>query len=516
MSPKAKRSRSKAGSVDRLTRTLVIVAACLALTAAALEVSLAVDRRVSRSENRDVGQPPRATQVNSASLSQVSPAASPAVAPVTPPACEAPGDWIIYEIRPGDTLYSLARQYNTNVESLQRVNCLQSDIIVVGKDLLVPNPAGPAASTSGQTQSVTAEPVAFVDRYVNIILLGSDKRKNDTLWRTDTIIVVSVDTERNVVRVLSVPRDLWVNIPGHGEERINTADEWGELAKSGSGPDTVKQVIQDTLGIPVHYYVRVDFQGFIKIINAMGGVDVDVECPLTDIELKAGMVHMDGDLALMYSRSRITTSDFDRGRRQRKVLMALWAKGRSMDVIPRLPALWLAMRGTFQTDIPFDTVLALGKAGARLSPNRIFSQSIGPWQVENWTTPAGAQVLLPLPDKIQELLNSFYGPIDLEFLQKISDTKVEVFNGSYRDQAAALASSQLMRAGFQLARTDTADRQDYAQSQVIVYNSEQKIAELIAQQLDLPPSAIQDQTDPTNPVNIRVILGADYDPCGTQ
>jgi LCP family protein required for cell wall assembly len=316
--------------------------------------------------------------------------------------------------------------------------------------------------------------------------------------------------------VLSVPRDLWVDIPGHGPDRINTADEWGEMAQPGTGPDTVKQVIQQTLGIPIQYYVRVDFQGFIKIINAVGGVDVDVECPLPDIELQPGMIHMDGDLALMYARSRITTSDFDRGRRQRKVLMSLWAKGRSTDIIPHLPGLWLAMRGVFETDMPFNAVLSLAKVGVQLSPNRIFSQSIGPWQVKDWTTPGGSQVLLPLQDEIRELLDSFYGPIDFEFLQKISDTKVEVLNGSLRDQAAALASSQLLRAGFQVTRADMADRQDYAQSRVTVYNSELRIAELIAQQLDLPPTAIEDQTDPTNPLNIQVILGADYDPCGTQ
>jgi LCP family protein required for cell wall assembly len=509
MSPKAKRTRTRARSSDRLTRTLAIVAVVIGLTAAALAFSLWRDRTATQAASPGAGmQPTRA--------SSLAGAPSPLPMPVTPPPCEPPRDWITHRIQPGDTLYSLASQYNTDVQSLQRVNCLEGDVIVAGRDLHVPNPAGPTALPPAHPTAAAAAPVAFVDRYVNIVLLGSDKRKNDTTWRTDTIIVVSVDTERDVVRVLSVPRDLWVNIPGHGQNRINTADEMGELSKPGGGPDAVRQVIQDTLGIPVQYYVRADFQGFIKIIDAVGGVDVDVECPLTDIELTSGMHHMDGDMALMYARSRITTSDFDRGRRQRKILMALWAKGRNMNIIPRLPALWMAMRGTFETDIPLDTVLALAKVGVQLSPNRIFSQSIGPWQVENWTTPEGYQVLLPLPDEIRELLDSFYGPIDFEFLEKISATQVEVLNGSLRNQAAALASSQLARAGFQIARTDTADRQDYAQSQVIVYNSEPRIAELIAQQLDLPPSAIQDQPDPAQSVNIRVILGTDYDPCGTQ
>jgi LCP family protein required for cell wall assembly len=437
----------------------------------------------------------------------------PSPVPVTPPPCVPPGDWVIHAVQAGDTLYSLAEHYDTDVETLKRVNCLDNDLISVDEELYVPGP--PGVTPSGAVQLVSAADVQAnqPSRYLNVVLLGSDRRQGSGTWRTDTIIVVSVDSERNVVRLLSIPRDLWVNIPGHGYDRINTADLWGELAGQGAGPELVKETIYQNLGIPIQYYVRVDFAGFMRIIDAVGGVDVDVECPLPDIELLPGLYHMDGEDALLYARSRITTNDFDRARRQRKLLMALWEQGLSLRLIPKLPALWVAMGGAFQTDIPLDQVMGLAYVGLQLKPSQIFSQSIGPWQVEDWVTPEGAAVLLPVNDEIRKLLESFYGPIDMDFLARISATRVQVQNGSPRLEADQLAASALGWAGLQAAGTGAADRQDYPATQIIVYNAGQDIAELIAQQLNAPPSAILMQPDPSQPVDIRVILGADYDPC---
>jgi LCP family protein required for cell wall assembly len=486
-----------------LTWGLVLIAILAIATVAALLLF---------GENSENGKSTSFSDQPSSSASD----ATPNPAPVTPPPCVPPSDWVVHNIQEGDTLYSLAERFETDVEKLKLVNCLASDIILIDQALYVPPPlvdrisgADPGADPS-QAGFVQSE---FPSRYVNIILLGSDKRVGETTWRTDTMIVVSVDTERKVVRLLSIPRDLWVSIPGQGSDRINTADMWGELAQEGSGPDLVKQTIQENLGIPIHYYVRADFDGFIEIIDAIGGVDIDVECALTDIELEPGIQHMDGEMALLYARSRITTNDFDRSRRQRKLLMALWGKAKSTDIITKIPALWLAMAGTFDTDMPLSQVLSLGYLGVQLKPNYIFSQSIGPWQVQGWTTSEGYEVLLPLDDEIQELLDAFYGPVDFDFLQRVSETQIQVLNGSWQDQAARLAATNLGWMGFRVSDVGMADSQNYAQSQVIVLNAEQDIAELAAQTLDLLPSSLRYQPDPASPVNIRIILGADYDPC---
>jgi LCP family protein required for cell wall assembly len=468
---------------------------------------------------------------------------SPTPVPITPPPCVAPYDWTTYTIRQGDTLYSLAERYGTDIESLRTVNCIEGNIIVLGQELYVPLAPGARAAATAAAQAQVAvgvQPTAqlvageqpapesetseafvpmenvqaeFPDRYVNIILLGSDKREGSGAWRTDTMIVVTVDTERQVVRLLSIPRDLWVYIPGHGFDRVNTAELWGELIEEGTGPQLVKQTIYENLGIPIHYYARVDFKGFKEIIDAIGGVDIDVECALTDIELEPGMHHMDGDLALLYARSRITTNDFDRGRRQRKLLMALWDKGLSKQTVLRIPALWSAMSDAFETDMPLDKVIALAYVGLQMQRNSIYSQSIGPWQVENWTTPEGAAVLLPQNEEIQSLLTAFYGPIDYDFLDRVGQTSVSVLDASYIPDADRLVATELGWAGFPVQGTEVVNPGTYPTTQIIVYHADPDVAEALAQILDMMPSVLVYQPDPSSPVAIQVILGADYDPC---
>jgi LCP family protein required for cell wall assembly len=473
--------------------------------------------------------------------------------PVTPPPCVPPADWGIYVVQAGNTLYSLADRYGTDVDTLMHVNCLNTHTIFMGQRLYVPGlgatptlpaplsppedqptrtprpgasatqPAAAVEMHADATQPPTLTPqpalrVRIPDNYLNIVLLGSDKRPRSGAWRTDSMIIVSVDTKNNVVRLLSLPRDLWVYIPGHGYNRINTADLWGELAKKGTGPDRVKKTIHYNLGIPIHYYVRVDFQGFMQIIDTVGGIDVDVECPLPDINLSAGMHHMNGKQALRYARSRKSTNDFDRGRRQRKVLMALWDQALTLDIIPKLPELWRTMSGSFQTDLTLDQVINLAYVGAQLKPNRIISRAIGPKQVQSWVTPQGAAVLLPREDRIQAMLDNFYAQADTSQLDASSKVQMRVLNGWQRSEAEALAAANLRWAGFKVTGTGLADRQDYQQTSIRVYTDNLAAAQEVAGELGVPASAIQDlrdqpQPDAAHPVDLLVIIGRNYNPC---
>jgi len=377
----------------------------------------------------------------------------------------------------------------------------------------------PATATPLPTFTPLPEfPLNIPGHYLNIVLLGSDRRPRSTAWRTDSMIVVSVDTTNNVIRLLSIPRDLWVYIPGHGYNRINTADLWGEMAQPGTGPDRVKQTIHRNLGIPIHYYVRLDFQGFIKIIDTVGGIDVDVDCPLPDIDLSEGMHHMTGEQALRYARSRQSTSDFDRGRRQRKVLMALWDQSLTLNIVPRLPELWWTMANAFQTDLSLEQVINLAYVGVQLEPQRILSQSIGPQQVQSWITPQGAAVLLPRHQEMRAMLERFYAAVDIAQLDTGHESRVRVLNGSQRRDAEQLAASALRWAGFQIVGTGLADHQDYAQTQITVYRGGPAAAEQAARELRVSSSiqdltGLQEQPDPANPVDIQVVLGQDYNPC---
>jgi LCP family protein required for cell wall assembly len=471
-------------------------------------------------------------------------------AAVTPAPCIPPSDWGVYPVQQGNTLYSLARRYNTDVEALMRVNCLNTATIFVGQRLYVPGlpavaqaaptglagePAAPAnmpqpgASATPIAGSAVAPlptltpmpafPISIPDRYTNIVLLGSDRRPGAAAWRTDSIIIVSVDSTNKIVRLLSIPRDLWVYIPGHGYNRINTADLWGELAKKGSGPERVKKTIHHNLGIPIHYYVRIDFEGFVKIINTVGGIDVDVDCALPDMKLSSGIHHMDGKLALRYSRSRYSTNDFDRSRRQRKVLMALWDQALTLNIIPRLPELWWTMANSFQTDLSLDQVINLAYVGTQLEPQDILSRAIGTSHVQGWMTPQGAAVLLPRQDKVQTLLDNYYVPVDPKNAAGANKLAVRVLNGSQRRDADQLAVANLRWAGYKAKPAGVADQQNYAQTQILVYTGRTGAAQEIARELQVPAARIQDltgtaeQPDPANPVDFQVILGRDYDPC---
>lgn len=385
-------------------------------------------------------------------------------------------------------------------------------------------PAPAIAANATPTRQPTATPksafrVNIPNRYLNIILLGSDKRPRSRAWRTDSMIVVSVDMEYNIVRLLSIPRDLWVFIPGHGYNRVNTAELWGELAKKGSGTERVKQTIHHNLGIPIHYYVRVDFQGFMKIIDTVGGVDVDVDCPLPDIDLKPGIHHMNGEQALRYARSRKSTSDFDRGRRQRKVLLSLWDQSLSMNIIPRLPELWVTMADSFETDLPFEQVVNLAYVGVRLEHQHILNRAISRGQVKSWRTPQGAAVLLPLEEEIRKMFESFYAPKAPEDLDVVGKVRVEVLNGWSNAEAEKLAAAALRWGGFEVVATGQAERQDYGQTQILVENGDMSAGERLAQELKVPLTAVRNlasapgRSDVSNPFDIQVILGKDYSPC---
>jgi hypothetical protein len=251
----------------------------------------------------------------------------------------------------------------------------------------------------------------------------------------------------------------------------------------------------------------------------VGGIDVDVDCALTDIKLSAGMHHMDGKLALRYARSRYSTNDFDRGRRQRKVLLALWDQALTMDIIPKLPQLWWTMANSFQTDLTLDQVINLAYVGTQLEPQRILSRAIGASHVQAWTTPQGAAVLLPQQDKIRAMLDAYYTPVDPNNLDNMSKLQVEVLNGSQRNDADQLAVANLRWAGFRAKAAGPAESQNYNKTQIFIYTGNTGAASQIAQELQVPASNIQDltgtqaQPDPANPVDFQVILGWDYNPC---
>ncbi|MBI5876758.1 MAG: LCP family protein [Chloroflexi bacterium] len=276
-----------------------------------------------------------------------------------------------------------------------------------------PTAAPPKPDAAALAVPAAAPPPSGWPKTLNIVLLGSDKRPNSGGWRTDTIIVVAIDPATKRIGVIGVPRDMWVVLPNYAN-RVNTLDQVG-------GPVLLKRALQAQLGIPIHYYARIDFDGFQKAINAMGGVTVDVECRVVErdasgriaYEVPSGPIAMDGAAALTFARLRHTTSDFDRMRRQEAVLLAVRRKLLSADLLPRLPELVGTLSALVQTDIPPQTIVALARLGAEVDVKNARGFLIDERVVRPWTTPGGAAVQLPDPAKVQAGVQKLWGGPEL-------------------------------------------------------------------------------------------------------
>jgi LCP family protein required for cell wall assembly len=257
----------------------------------------------------------------------------------------------------------------------------------------------------------------------NVLVLGLDRRpEQGFVVRSDTIVLTTVDPAGPRVAMLSIPRDLYIDIPGHGPSRINTAHFWGENDVAGGGPALAKQAILENFGVPVDHYVRLDFNGFRAIVDAVGGIEIDVEEPVVDnayptddygtirIEIPAGRQHMDGETALRYARSRHGSSDFERGQRQQQILVALAQRMLVPEAWPRWPTVYAVVMANVDTDLgPLDLIV-MAPTLLQVGPEGIERRAIDREMTQPWTTPTGGAVLLPrwevIMPVVQELFRS--------------------------------------------------------------------------------------------------------------
>ncbi|HUX75069.1 MAG TPA: LCP family protein [Anaerolineae bacterium] len=257
----------------------------------------------------------------------------------------------------------------------------------------------------------------------NLLILGLDRRPDQgSVVRSDTMILMTVYPAGPRIALLSIPRDLYVEIPGYGTNRINTAHFWGENELAENGPVLAVQTVAQNLGVPVHHHLRVDFNGFRAIVDAVGGIDVVVERAIVDegyptedygtirIEIPAGPQHMDGETALRYARSRHGASDLDRAMRQQQVLTALARRLLEPKVWLRLPAVIQVVMENVETDMTAQDLLLLAPTLLRVGPDGIEQHVIGREMTEPWTTPTGGAVLLPRWEAIHPLVQDLFTP----------------------------------------------------------------------------------------------------------
>jgi LCP family protein required for cell wall assembly len=296
--------------------------------------------------------------------------------------------------------------------------------------LLTPTPSGetpPWAPYAGPIQpSPTAIPTPAAELpqggdSLTIALLGIDKSETAPPYRTDAIMVLYLDRESQTVSLISFPRDLFVYIPAYGMQRINIAfGQGGEIHYPGGGFALFQDTMQYNFGLRVDRYALLNFQGFKEMVDRLGGIDVYADKPLSDYrfgygtwKIPSGVTHMDGSLALWYTRARQTTSDFDRARRQQEVILAIAQRLLDMRAIPNLPGFFRTFRQYFESDLTLNDITPFAELAGSvpLSSLRRF-RIVYPGACDNWTTPQRAMVLLPKYDVIRAMLEEAFHPSD--------------------------------------------------------------------------------------------------------
>jgi LCP family protein required for cell wall assembly len=360
----------------------------------------------------------------------------------------------------------------------------------------------------------------------NILLLGKDQNADGSGdARTDTMIIVSINRETQTASMISLPRDLYVYLPNRIMSRLNTAVTLG-------GVELLEQTILYNFGIPIHYYAQVDFEGFKRVVDLLGGVEMAVSCPLEDwrlispeldptleeswerFKLEAGMHQMDGDLALWYARSRLTTTDFDRGRRQQQLLQGMLNQSVDLGLVTNAPELWSAFSDVVETDMDIGRILQLATLAPGVRDNGVQHLYLA-GKLQSWTIPdTGASVQLPVwegEDKMQETFRRLFLPPALNRADRAPIT-VEIINASQYPAQALLAADNLAWYGFVPVIGETREPQETTELTYFGENFKGSYDWLFSWVMGKPMSNIQ-LVDENSPHNYRVVIGNDYNPC---
>jgi len=323
---------------------------------------------------------------------------------------------------------------------------------------------------------------------INILLLGIGGEGHPGANLTDTIILVSIKPSTNQVALTSIPRDLSIPIPGYGWHKINYANHFGELQASGQGPEFAAEVISKVFDLPIDYYARVDFAGFIKVIDELGGVKINVDNAFTDYEFptddygfqtvsfKQGWQKMDGQTALNFARSRHgnnkESSDFARSKRQQKVLQAIKDEALSFTTFlsyRKITTLLDFYKDHVNTNLQPWEIFKLAKIAKKIDKTKIKNLVLenGPDDPLYATNINGAYLLFPKDmsfSRIQQMFKYVFDP-EKEAEEKVT---VEIQNGTKIEGLAYRTSVDLKKLGYEVTKYSNAQKQDFQQT--IIYD----------------------------------------------
>lgn len=364
---------------------------------------------------------------------------------------------------------------------------------------------------------------------INILLMGIGGQGHDGPNLTDTIQVLSINPKNHQAAMLSIPRDLYVQVPNSSTKvKINEVHSIGEdQGLKGGGPGLLKEEVSTIIGVPIHYFIRVDFSGFRQAVDAVGGIDINVSQPLYDpyypagestgytvVNIKAGQQHMNGETALRYARSRETTSDFDRSRRQQEVMLAVRDKALNLQYLTN-PAKISQMIDILGDHVKTD--LSLGEAEKLAGivkdipqgslNSKVLASGDGGLLYDS-IGPGGTFILLPRSGTYTDI-QDFAKQLFLGSNAVNEHARIELQNASGRGGLAKLESDTLTTYGYQIVATSNAPQ--IAQTTIIYdFTNGGRPATTSYLQQRYHGAKVIRQDGPPNGPELRVVIGTDY------
>jgi LCP family protein required for cell wall assembly len=393
-----------------------------------------------------------------------------------------------------------------------------------------PVPVGPLQKPSDPT------PVPWdgVSR-ITVLAMGLDYRdwESKEVPRTDTMILLTLDPVTKTAGMLTIPRDMWVTIPGFDHAKINTAYYLGEIYKlPGGGPGLAMQTVEQFIGVPINYYVVLDFNSFVKFIDEISGLKIDVPYdivvdpvgPGQKITLYKGRQVLDGATILAYARNRYTDGgDFDRSERQMQVILAIRSRILDFNQLPtlitRAPVLYREIMSGVRTNLALDQIIGLARLGIQVNEKNIRRGVIGTEQITFGKSPEGLDILKPIPDKIRILRDDVFatgGPIapavvsgDPAVLMKTEKARVTLQNGTTTPRLVERTKEYLTGKGLTVLEGGNASQRVSATT-IYDYRGKPYTMSFLVKEMNIRNDRILNRFDPNAQTDILIILGDDW------
>jgi polyisoprenyl-teichoic acid--peptidoglycan teichoic acid transferase len=369
---------------------------------------------------------------------------------------------------------------------------------------------------------------------VTILLLGLDYRDweaGSEYSRSDTMILLTLDPLSQTAGILSIPRDMWVAIPGFQHGKINTAYYLGDAYKlPGGGPGLAINTVEQFLGVPINFYAQIDFQAFVRFIDKLGGVKINVPEPITvDLlgtgamtkkTLQPGVQVLPGEWALAYARARNTGGgDFDRAKRQQQVILGIRDRILSLDMLPYLitnaGSLFQELSAGIRTNLTIDQVAKLALLASHVPDGSIRQGVIDEKYILFGRSPDNLAILIPLIDKIHVLRDELFSnttalnpltPGDAQAKVNAEAARIAIINASSTPGLAERTAEYLRSMGVNVvAVTDSSQAE--ASSSLVDQSGKPFTSSFLMERIGIAPFKFSYAYDPASQADLTLTLG---------